>query len=247
MPLMPYLVVDVDNWRALPRVCEFFPQFSETPYVHTSKGMHFYFRLDADEGFWRRLPNVIMKDGHELFSLRGSFWHTYVIGPHSRREDGFIYRAPSNLPPPAVVTAEQMEAFLAYYNPPISSQAYERAARLATPHARRFARALDIARYVAAAIDNETSQLARTPEGARNNTLYLASLRLFSFVKGGYADEFEVRQSLIQAARHSGLTNVEIERTMNSAYRVSDARFAQLKIERADQKKEGGYGRGSRR
>ena len=76
--------------------------------------------------------------------------------------------------------------------------------------------------YVRAAIESECLELARTGEGARNNRLNEAAFSLARFVATGEADPERLAYALTCAARHAGLPEHEIERTIASAFRARE-------------------------
>lgn len=73
-------------------------------------------------------------------------------------------------------------------------------------------------RYVAAALERECTELARTSEGSRNDRLYRAACSLARFVAAGEADAFMVARELARAAERAGLGRPEIARTLESAF-----------------------------
>ncbi|HET7321430.1 MAG TPA: bifunctional DNA primase/polymerase [Longimicrobiaceae bacterium] len=78
-------------------------------------------------------------------------------------------------------------------------------------------------RYVAAAIERECAELARTPEGRRNEALNRAAFALARFVAEGLASPEPVICALAYAAAAAGLKEREISRTIESAFRAREA------------------------
>jgi hypothetical protein len=78
-------------------------------------------------------------------------------------------------------------------------------------------------RYVAAAIEAECVALASAPKGERNTTLNRAAYTLGRFIAAGDADAGAVRQALSLAGRHTGLTDTEIRKTVDSAFGARSA------------------------
>lgn len=74
-------------------------------------------------------------------------------------------------------------------------------------------------RYTKAAFDGEIEKLRSTTEGSRNAQLFQAAANLSEFVNSGTLDENTARDALIDAARHIGLDEFEIEPTIDSAFR----------------------------
>ena len=73
-------------------------------------------------------------------------------------------------------------------------------------------------RYVRAAIERECMDVARTPEGQRNDRLNVAAFNLARFVASGEADGPTVTRALAHAAAQAGLEEREIARTLESAF-----------------------------
>lgn len=74
--------------------------------------------------------------------------------------------------------------------------------------------------YGLAALKDEANRLAATPEGGRNDQLNRAMFSLAQLVQGGELDGQLVTDTLTDAARQAGLTDTEINRTLNSAARA---------------------------
>jgi hypothetical protein len=72
--------------------------------------------------------------------------------------------------------------------------------------------------YVTAAIEAECLELASTPSGDRNNALNRAAWALARFAETGEADAGMLADVLTIAARHAGLKQWEIDRTIASAF-----------------------------
>lgn len=75
--------------------------------------------------------------------------------------------------------------------------------------------------YAQASLDGIYRDIADSPEGSRNPTLYQKARRAFSLVHAGQADTTEVRASLEGAAAECGLDAGEIAATLDSAWTAS--------------------------
>ena len=73
-----------------------------------------------------------------------------------------------------------------------------------------------LARYVQAALDRETTSVAKAPQGQRNQTLNKAAYRLGTLVGAGVLDQTTAQTTLAAAAQTAGLTPAEIITTINS-------------------------------
>jgi hypothetical protein len=75
---------------------------------------------------------------------------------------------------------------------------------------------------VSKAIEMEALELAHTGEGNRNNRLNEAAFSLARFVATGEADPGKLADLLAIAARHAGLPEDEIEKTIRSAFHARE-------------------------
>ena len=167
--------------------------------VETARGAHLYFTHPGGTVGNRKLNGVL--------DVRGSAG--YVLVPPSIHPTGAIYRAHGTLGeirdlPPAALDAlratEPAPRPLTRPEPPIDA---------GTPRRRA---------YMVAAIEAETLELANTREGSRNHRLNKAAFSLARFVATGEADPDRLADTLRYAARHAGLGDREIERTIRSAF-----------------------------
>jgi len=76
------------------------------------------------------------------------------------------------------------------------------------------------AAYLTAAVDAETRRVTSAPAGARNRTLYTASVALGQLVAGGALTEHHARDALTTAGRTAGLGGTETSRTIASGLRA---------------------------
>ena len=77
--------------------------------------------------------------------------------------------------------------------------------------------------YGKAALESECDRVAMSAEGQRNADLFKSGCRLFELVAGGMLSESDARGALENAARAAGLADLEIRRTIESAYRHGSA------------------------
>lgn len=73
--------------------------------------------------------------------------------------------------------------------------------------------------YVTRALETEFDRLANTVVGCRNDTLLRVACSVFEFVKGGHVEHDPAWAELRRIAANIGLLDVEIERTLRSAWR----------------------------
>ncbi|OYO16620.1 hypothetical protein CGZ93_17830 [Enemella dayhoffiae] len=73
--------------------------------------------------------------------------------------------------------------------------------------------------YAQKALALECAELASTPEGGRNHTLNIAAFNIGQLIAAGHLGEQDARTHLTNAARQAGLTDIEIQRTLNSGLR----------------------------
>jgi hypothetical protein len=79
-------------------------------------------------------------------------------------------------------------------------------------------------RYVERAIEAECLEVARSPEGQRNDRLNAAAFSLGRFVARGEVDPRTVARALALAATQAGLPRKEIERTLHSGLQAGGNR-----------------------
>lgn len=170
--------------------------------VLTRRGRHLYYRHPGGT-----IGNRKLAAGIDVRADKG-----YVLLPPSVHPSGHVYawvgKVSEILPlPPLALSAlraarepKTAEARSAV-SPPIEAD---------TPRRRA---------YVTAAIENECIELAHTGEGDRNNALNRAAWSLSRFVETGEADAGRLIDIITVAARHTGLDDEEITRTIDSAFR----------------------------
>lgn len=84
--------------------------------------------------------------------------------------------------------------------------------------------------YVTTAYRDELDQLAAAAEGTRNDTLNRAAFNLRRFVDSGDVAEHQLRADLTNAARAIGLEDREIQATIQSAWRGSQAKVGAAQV-----------------
>lgn len=77
-------------------------------------------------------------------------------------------------------------------------------------------KAAQLSPYVQKALDSEAEKVASAPEGSRNDTLNSAAFAIGTLVGGGELTADVARDTLLQAAAHSGLEQHEAELTISS-------------------------------
>lgn len=89
------------------------------------------------------------------------------------------------------------------------------------------------ARYAHAALRAEVDAVASCAEGGRNHALNKAAFALEQLVAAGYLDAHVVADALTDAARHAGLGDAEIARTIRSGTRAGAERPRQVALDPA--------------
>lgn len=165
-------------------------------------GMHLYLAGELPQ-------RVGFRPGLDLKAAGG-----YVIAPPSLHDSGRRYEwiAPDDLPQ----TPQSVPAWLAEIIQPSKT---EPAKVIPFPTQRT----IRTDNYIVRAIEDECLAVAHAPEGMRNDRLNRAAFALARFVASGQAHEGPVRQALELAATHAGLTQREIRRTLDSAFRARSA------------------------
>lgn len=73
-------------------------------------------------------------------------------------------------------------------------------------------------KYAKAALDGEIEKVESAPEGTRNHQLFASCAALCELRNSGALTEDTVRSAMTEAARNVGLDEIEIERTIQSAF-----------------------------
>ena len=192
------LVVDIDGPDGERDAQELGLLSEPTLTVITPRGQHLYFRHPGGRIGNRKLAICL--------DVRGDAG--YVLLPPSIHPSGKRYRALGEagdtiaLPPAAlaVLLPVRKEVPALPAAPPINAGTPQRSA------------------YVVRAIELEALSVANAPEGSRNNRLNEAAFALARFIATGEAGIENVVGVLAFAARHAGLPEYEIERTIESAF-----------------------------
>jgi Bifunctional DNA primase/polymerase, N-terminal len=193
-------VLDVDGPEARARLAELEQEHGRLrPTLTVTTG-----RFDGGEHRWftthATIASTKTRLGCTRLEVKGE--GGYVIAPPSVHPTGALYRWATKLP------AAEAPAWLVELLTP-----KPRPARPTLPAA--FV-AGTCSRYGQAALNHETSDVATTIEGGRNNRLYMAAARLGELVAGGELDENLVRARLHEAAAAAGLGRAEAELTIIS-------------------------------
>jgi hypothetical protein len=179
---------------------------SDTFSVLTPKGQHLYFEAPLGVEVRNTAGRLAQKVDTRA---RGG----YVVGAGSV-VDGQVYRVICDLPP------QPLPAWLIRLLVPSRTDGRER-----TFSGIRRSEIGDS--YVAAAVRNESTNVANAPVGRRNHTLFVAAARLARFVTAGALSEADVRSALMLAAdRHLGVQSfddAEVIRTIESGLRRGQA------------------------
>lgn len=146
----------------------------------------------------------------------GCFAAAPSVHPSGRRYQWAEDRSPALLPP---VPAPQWLVDL--LDPPEAPEgaraafSYDRPATSATQ-----THTTEQGRYLARALESELALVAACPPGRRNDQLNRSSHTLFRFAADGRMPASIVRRGLYHAARHAGLSEAEINATIDSAGRA---------------------------
>ncbi|MGX1784065.1 bifunctional DNA primase/polymerase [Streptomyces diastaticus] len=190
------LVVDSDEPGAIEAAAaKLGHQHEPTMRVTTAKGHHDY--------YWA--PRS-MKLGNGLGSLRGKFdgdiraGNAYVIGPGSVHRSGAVYELEEPEAPPVYAPQWLLDALRAPAVPPRPRRPYM------GPPTGKTSPLVRLVSYVAEATTN------------RNNRLYWAACRAFEHARTSGEPDAGIAQALLDAGRHTGLSEAECRSTIRSAY-----------------------------
>lgn len=189
------LVVDSDEPGAIEATAaKFGHQHEPTMRVTTAKGHHDY--------YWA--PRS-MKLGNGLGSLRGKFdgdiraGNAYVVGPGSVHRSGVVYELEDPETPPAYAPQWLLDALRTPVVPPRPRRPY------IGPPTGRTSPLVRLVAYVAEATTD------------RNNRLFWAACRAFEHTRANGEPDTGVAQALVDAGRHTGLSEAECRSTIRSA------------------------------
>jgi hypothetical protein len=193
------LVLDLDDEEAARRLVAEHGPLPLTRQSMSSRGAHYWFRIDTEVS-GRKL------DGADIKADGG-----YVVAPPSIHPDGPTYRWMNDeplIPPP-----EWLIELARKPNPkPISERALDGVQHPRTHNGSPGA-------YGASALKYEIDDLANTPPGSRNHRLNRASFSLFQLVAGNELDGNEVEHRLFEAAERNGLVKEDGARAVRATIR----------------------------
>lgn len=185
------LDVDKDGWGPLARLVEEHGCLPLGPVVLTpGGGAHYLYQVSGH--------------GNRAKFISGCDWRGrdgYIVGAGSVHPNGGLYEWA--IPPD--------EAELV----PAPAWLVDRLTRqLAAPA--QLGRSVDASAYGRHALEAECGRLALAPEGQRNDTLNAAAFALGQLVASSALSADEVIVSLVEVARRIGLTDTEVESTIES-------------------------------
>lgn len=174
--------------------------------ITPSGGWHLYFQADPA----RRITVSVGDDNNgvaPLIDIRGT--GGYLVGPGSviggRAYEVFDDRDPVPLPGWLAGLCEKNQAA------PVPRPR-------AVPHYGRHDN------YARAALDSECATIAAAPEGSRNHQLNTSAYKLARFAADGTLDPDELWNRLCHAAGCAGLSALESDRTIRSAFKARGVR-----------------------
>ncbi len=186
-------------------------EWPRTPTAKTGKGKHYHFKWPAVD--FPIKNDVSILPGVDIRVAKGQ-----AVMPPSMHYTGIRYEW--EIDPSACELAELPTWFIdilrekrgkpeAIAPVPKTSDPYAAAQKWAETDDR-------YKKYAEAALRDEAIKLMNAPEGERNDTLNDAAFSLGQLVGARVLDELDVERTLKRAARASGLTESEIEKTLAS-------------------------------
>ncbi|MEL6403511.1 MAG: bifunctional DNA primase/polymerase [Chloroflexota bacterium] len=210
--------IDLDGIPAIQMFAKEFPQLCETTHsvlTGSQKGIHLYVRVDE-------IPDNInvRVDGIGGFEIRGN--GQYVIAPPSPHPSGYRYRVHRNHEIQHLTHIQDIHDWmlsLRAENDFEREQAIQQAQR---PH---HVDTSDRKRaYLSTVVSEKVASIETASVGNRNNALFKAGCVLANFVAGRELVWLDVQPLLLQAGLRTGMTRIECERTLQSAYRIGSKR-----------------------
>ncbi|MFI0533555.1 bifunctional DNA primase/polymerase [Streptomyces scabiei] len=202
------LVVDSDRQGAIEDTAAALGhEWLPTKRVNTAQGYHDYLWAPAEAQL-----------GNGLGALRGKFdgdlraaTNSFVIAAGSLHESGVVYELVDPEQPPMAAPEWLLDALTTRSAQAAPEPVQQR--RAVAPAGRKSAALTGLVKFV---LDSR--------EGERNTRLYWAAARAFEHSRQGLVDKRAVADAMVDAAAHTGLTEVEARHTVTSAYRSGAAR-----------------------
>lgn len=207
-------VLDLDGQEAADRFVALQVEHGDIPKtaaVRTGRGWHLYF---ASPSTGEEIRNSASRVAPGI-DVRGT--GGYVVLPPSLHPSGIRYEWLPGRGPDAVRGAPFWLVRLTGKKPSERTGDVHTLPRIPMGGGMR-------ARYVMRAIESECVELAKTPEGARNDRLNLAAFAVARFVASGDFDRIGAMKMLTLAARYCGLSEQEAEATILSAFKARGVR-----------------------
>lgn len=187
-----------------------------TPTVDTpTGGRHYYFQAPRGVVLKNRVKKL---DPSTDTRAKGG----YVVLPGSSHPNGGTYEWAPGRSYLDVPVAPLPEALLAKWIE--SQQPAADAVRVSDIDAVEFVESLDanmrgrLKGWATAAAEGISEDIAKSPAGERNNTLFTEACRLFEFENSGlFDDDFDAIDALKTAAHTNGLPDAEAAKTINNA------------------------------
>lgn len=219
------VVLDLDGLDCVAEFERAFPHLTDTYIVvsGSGNGAHFYFHAD-------NLPPTTRCKGFEL-RANGH----YVVAPPSMHTSGKRYTVANDSPIQRRVTLAAVQEWINAKKPvipfpnraePVGKFRDMPTSRTDDPftfNPRNPGRQMPRAEYLrlswlANAVQSELGSLRAQTQGARNDTLFRASIVLAQLVAGGELDEQRTRRELLSAAAAIGTPDDEAQRTVTSGF-----------------------------
>lgn len=203
------VALDVDS---ADRLAELEAQHGPLPATRTGRSPRGERRFYSVVGDVSELKNITALGGKDKpgVDVKCSGGQVVVAGVNARG----VYVAPDLSVPIAELPATWTQAILPAPKPPAKYSNYDPTDKRARNNAEKWLRS---------AILGEAMQVSRATEGTRNTVLHTSACRLFPCVIGVNGSMLEARSELAAAARATGIPDVEIQKTLDSAEKFTEA------------------------
>lgn len=202
--------VDIDDMRALDLADGILPATGMTWGRESKPRSHRLYRVThpVENERWKHSSGMIVE-------LRSTGLQT--VAPGSVHESGEVVRWDDE-GEPALIDPGALLASLVALSSAVLAEREDTQAELPTIPVRApvCPPSGDTSNYGAAALQREADSVARTPEGARNDTLNKAAFNIGTLVGGGEVDQRDAERALADAAAACGLGNREAASTIAS-------------------------------
>jgi hypothetical protein len=172
---------------------------------------------------------ALFKDGEHVGEIK--LQRTYQVAPPGWKVLEGGIRADYKLLqpiPPAPITLDLLLSELMRIGITFSSKPEQTTAEPADPHTNTGFKKVVGKNYAPSALAEECDTIRKTPVGNRNNQLNISAIKIFGLVRPGALEKEKAWDDLEEAGLSTGLQRDEVEATLQSAWKASEARLVEV-------------------